>query len=753
MTLIEAIHESEDRYPIYLRATKMRFATFSNDLYDNLARGSPEVSVAAISSSTPSLTYPHEVRFRISRENPISYIQAAAHFEDSGTNVVSLQHEYGIFGGPCGSYILHFLRRITCPVVTTLHTVLANPSATQRGVLSEIIRLSARVVVFTGASAALLRDQCPPADRRLTIVPHGSPDIPYSEPSDLKDALDLPGKQVLLTMGFLSPDKGIETVIRALPTISASFPNVAYVVQGVTHPSIKDRHGEAYRSHLQTLAERLGVASRVIFVNRYLDKDDLIRTVADADIYISPHKNLDQAGSGTLACALGLGRPILSTRYTYAVEVLVGGSGTFFDVGDDGDLAKQTIPLLAGREFRLSCGQAAYAVGRGMIWSRVASEYLSLFESALSSSVSNRSRLANAEMLPLFQLHHLLRLTDETGILQHAVHTIPDRREGYCTDDNSRALMLAVDIQRFNPQSRLRLEERYMAFLWHAYNRASGRMRNFFAYNRNWLEDVGSEECHGRTMWCLGHVIAHSRDDELRATAEQLFVEIVPASLLFESLRATAFAIMGLVDFTSRYPERTEFASHAAFMADKLRDRYYANYSQGWRWFEDQVTYFNARIPEALLRFGNAASRRDLIDVGLSALDWLIEIQTAGAEFFDPIGNAGFYRQGEARARFDQQPIEAHSTIDACLAAWEVTGEKRWKELAGWVFKWFTGLNAIGLPVYDPISGGCRDGLGEDGLNYNQGAESTLAFLQALVSIQRHCLQPEGYLQRIEDEV
>ncbi len=720
-------------------------ATFTRDLLDHLGVASTKATVAAVSGVEVDLRYPKEVGFVISRDNPSSYMKAADHFNLTGVHVISLQHEYGLFGGACGSYILHLLRSTTLPVVTTLHTVLINPTPIQRQVLREVLRLSSRIVVFTAGALAIVQSQFRIPDHKLSIIPHGVADLPFTAPSEGKRALGLQDKIVLLTMGLLSPGKGVETAIRALPAVLHKFPEAVYIVQGVTHPNVNRHSGESYRYSLETLAKELGVDGNIIFLNRYLDPDELAGVVAAADVYVSPHKSQDQTVSGTLAYAIGAGRAIISTPYAYAREVVSCGTGVLFKMANADDLASQVIEVLSDDRRRSQYATRAYCVGRQMVWSKVASDYAVLFEqNAVLPSVRSRGFAINGETLPQLRLHHLRRLTDDTGIAQHAVFTVPNRFEGFSTDDNARALMFAVDIEAGFPEVSATLASTYLAFLWHAFNRRNNRMRNFLGYDRQWLEEVGSEECHGRTLWSLGHVVAHSNDPALCGAASQLFLEAVPASLSFTSLRATSFAIIGLVEFLKVNSARCDLASNAADLSNRLVQHYLVCSSPEWPWFEDCVTYFNARLPEALLRFGSATSRKDLIDLGLGSLEWLISIQTSEDGFFDPVGNKGFYGRGKAKARFDQQPIEAQATIDACLAALQLTGESRWKENACRAFNWFLGWNTIGLPVYDRDSGGCRDGLGDGGLNQNQGAESTLAFLQSLVAIRPHYFQTDA---------
>jgi hypothetical protein len=541
---------------------------------------------------------------------------------------------------------------------------------------------------------------------------------------------------------LLSPNKGIETAIRALPEIVSECPASVYVVAGITHPNVKQKDGESYRQSLKHLAEQLGVASRVIFWDRYLQQEELSALVAAADIYLSPYVNVEQTASGTLAYALGAGKVIVSTPFWYAQEMLRDGVGVLVPFADSDALAERVVELIKNRDQRIQLSRKAYDLGRSMVWGKVAQTYAKTFETALRTAGAAKSTCSPAtrshkdtEQLPPLKLNHLLRLSDSTGIIQHAVFTIPNRAEGYSTDDNARALIVAIWLEKEKRVLARRLASKYLAFLWHAFNSETGRMRNFLSYDRRWLESIGSEECHARSLWALGFLINHSGDPGLSGVASQLFLRALPSAWDFASLRAIAFTLLGISDWSASRSSWSELSKNGALLAERLLESYLSNSSSDWPWFEDRLTYFNARLPHALLRIGHLTDRQEMVEVALRSLQWLVSLQISKAGQFSPIGNKGFYPRGSERARFDQQPIEAQSMISACLEAYRVTGEKSWYDEAYRAFLWFLGSNDLGLSLYDRVTGGCRDGLHEDSVNQNQGAESTLAFILSLLEM------------------
>ncbi|MDZ7722625.1 MAG: glycosyltransferase family 4 protein [candidate division KSB1 bacterium] len=719
-------------------------ATFTTDLSNAIATKFDQTTCIAVpvNDVKAGYNYPDQVRFEISEKDIDSYRRAADFLNINSVDLVSLQHEYGIFGGRAGSHILVLLRELRMPVVTTFHTILRDPDPDQKRVLQEISSLSDRVVVMSQHGAEFLHDVYGVASDKIDLIPHGIPDVPFVDPSFHKDLFGVEGKIVLLSFGLLSENKGIENVISALPAILQSYPNIVYFVVGATHPHVIRSEGETYRLYLQRLAREKKVQSQVIFYNRFVSREELTEFISAADIYITPYLNEAQITSGTLAYTLGAGKAVISTPYWYADELLSDGRGVLVPFQDSDALANQVIRLLDNESERDAMRKRAYVYGRQMIWPQVAERYEECFKRTRKERRHfTRPGFAVKPLdkrpadLPPVKLDHLLHMTDETGIIQHAIFTVPNYSEGYSIDDNARALIVSVLLESLGNENTLQLGSRYLAFIWYAFNSEIGRFRNFMDYQRNWLEKIGSEDSHGRTLWALGTVLGRSNIPALHSMAGWVFEQALPAILETTSPRAWAFTIMGIQEYLHRFTGDRRAIQVLEELSMQLYKLYKENYSDKWQWYEDRLTYCNAALPHALLTSGNVMSNTSLTEAGLESLNWLSDLQHSDVGYFFPIGSNGFYQQGSKRARFDQQPVEAQTMVSACLEAYRITGDKRWQEEARRTFEWFLGHNDLNLPVYDPTTGGCQDGLHPDSVNKNQGAESTLAFLQALLEL------------------
>ncbi|MGB7549052.1 MAG: glycosyltransferase family 4 protein [Terracidiphilus sp.] len=725
-------------------------ATFTTDLCTALATEYGAGRLFAIPMNDPdsNYSYPEQVRLEIDQEDLASYVRAADFLNFNGNDLVCLQHEYGIYGGAAGCHILALLRRLRMPLVTTLHTVLREPDANQRAVLEEIACLSDRMVVMSELAAQLLREVYAVPDGKIDVIPHGVPDMPFMDPNYFKDLFGTEGKSVLLTFGLLSPNKGIESVIRALPAILARHPNVVYVVSGVTHPHIRRREGERYREELQALAEQLGVSSNLILNNRFVSEAELIEHVGSADIYITPYRQEAQVVSGTLAIALGAGKAIISTPYWHAKELLADNRGVIVPFDAPSSIAEAVIELMENDAERHAMRKRAYLYSRGTTWPKTAQAYMASFQHArfertLRPKATPHDDLAEStvDSLPVLNTAHLSNLTDDTGMLQHAIFSVPNTREGYTTDDNARALIVSTLLDKSlsfeDKTEHPNLSRRYLAFLWLAFNSDSGRFRNFLGYDRKWLEEVGSEDSHGRALWALGTVLGQSQNAGLRGAAGRLFEAAVPAILTFTSPRAWAFGVLGLQAYLDWFPGDRAIQGIRNTLANRLLDIYERSHSATWHWFEKSLSYSNARLPQALILAGWRSNNHRMIEAGMDSLKWLVAQQHRDdEEIFVPIGSSGFFIEGDKKARFDQQPVEACATVSACLEVYRLTEERQWLEEARRVFCWFLGKNDLQAPLYDPLTGGCRDGLHPDRVNENEGAESTLSFLMALLEMQ-----------------
>jgi glycosyltransferase involved in cell wall biosynthesis len=728
-------------------------ATFTTDLCNALTAEYGEGRLFAIPVNDPDsrYDYPEQVRLELTQEDIASYERAAEFLNFNGNDLVCLQHEYGIFGGAAGRYILALLRKLKMPLVTTLHTVLREPDANQRLVLEEIAQLSDRLIVMSELAAQLLREVYAVPDAKIDVIPHGVPDLPFMDPNYFKDRFGTEGKSVLLTFGLLSPNKGIENVIRALPAILARHPDVVYIVSGVTHPHIRRREGERYREELQALAEQLGVSSHLILNNRFVSAEELVEHVGAADIYITPYRHEAQVVSGTLAIALGAGKAIVSTPYWHAKELLAEKRGVIVPFENPDAIAQAVVELLENDAERHAMRKRAYLHSRGTTWQKTARAYMASFQSArFGRSLLPRGAqpdeaavdaTASKSVLPHLNTAHLSTMTDDTGMLQHAIFSVPNSREGYTTDDNARALIVSTYLEKAisseHKAEHLSLSRRYLSFLWLAFHSDTGRFRNFLGYDRKWLEEVGSEDSHGRAIWALGNVLGRSQNAGLRGAAGRLFQAAVPQTLTFSSPRAWAFSVLGLQAYLDWFPDDRAMQGVRNTLANRLLDIYERSHSAAWHWFEKSLSYSNARLSQALILAGWRSNNKRMIAAGLESLEWLAAIQHCGdSGIFVPIGSSGTFAEGAERARFDQQPVEACATISACLEAYRLTRDEHWREEADRVFQWFLGKNDLHITLYDATTGGCRDGLHPDRVNENQGAESTLSFLMALLEMQ-----------------
>jgi len=726
--------------------------TFSYDLCNAVSAelASPgSCQVVAINDIPEGYGYDRRVRFDILQEDISEYTRAADFLNIRGVSAILLQHEFGIYGGADGSHVLTIMRESRMPIITTLHTVLSEPSSQQREVFEEVTRLSDRLVVMSQRSVDVLIHTYGVPRFKIAMIPHGIPDLPFVDPSFYKEQFGVAGHKVMLTFGLLSPAKGIEYAIEALPEVVKRHPELVYIVLGATHPNVKKESGEKYRNRLHQRAEDLNVLEHVIFENRFVELEELCEFLCAADIYVTPYLGRQQVVSGTLAYALGAGNAVISTPYSYAEEMLADGRGCLVPFRDSAAIAEAICSLLDHELDMQVMRKAAYLFTRDMVWRSVARQYLQLCTEVLSDRsrhpkpLPRRSvaRSALQHAMPELKLDSLVAMTDDTGVLQHARYTIPNRSHGYCTDDNARALIVALQAYQLKKDPEfLRLIHTYLSFLDHAYNPETRRFRNFMSYDRHWLEDVGSEDSHARALWGLGFAVALGPTTSVRGAAVNLYEMALKETVEFDSPRSWAFTLVGVHAYLRRFSGDSEARRIRETLALKLFNKFEENCSDDWPWPEDLLTYANGKLPHALLLGGQWMQRGDLTEMGLRGLDWLLRLQTGVDGVLSPIGNLGWFKRGGCKASFDQQPIEAHALVDACLEAHSVTGDRRWVSEARRCFNWFLGKNDLGEPLYDYRTGGCRDGLSAEGVNQNEGAESTLAWLLSLLALKS--LQP-----------
>ncbi|HWB02753.1 MAG TPA: glycosyltransferase family 4 protein [Verrucomicrobiales bacterium] len=733
-------------------------ATFTQDLCEAVASAVPSAQcyAGAVNDQPGGYKYPDRVSFELQERDLDSYRRAADFLNFNNADVLCVQHEFGIYGGPAGSHLLALLRQVRMPVVATLHTVLSSPTAAQREVMEELTGRSDRVVVMARKGAEILGRVFQVPESKIDIIPHGIPDIPFIDSSFYKDQFGVEGRTVLLTFGLLGPGKGIENVIEALPEVVRRHPEAVYLVLGATHPQLAAKEGESYRLSLERMAEDRGVKEHVIFYNRFVSLDDLKEFIGATDLYVTPYLNEEQITSGTLAYVFGAGKAVISTPYWHAKELLADGRGVLVPFRDPSAIARAVCELLDDPQRAGRIRREARAMGREMIWPAVAQRYVETFQRARSdrksiprTAFAAWTLAARPYELPPLRLDHIMRMTDSTGIFQHAIFNVPNFLEGYSIDDNARAYILCNlldDLGNRPPAESLdRLATAYLAFLAAALNGQNSRFRNFMSFGRQWMEHAGSEDSHGRAIWAVGTGAGRSRNNGHRKLCAELLERALPVTAAFTSPRAWTFALLGIHAYLRRNPGDSGATAAGILLTEKLLGRWRESASEKWPWFEHSVTYDNARLCQALILSGQWIPNTQALETGLQSLRWLVGLHKTEAGHFRPVGNNGFYSREGVRADFDQQPVEAQAMVSACLEAFRATRDVSWSREAKRAFEWFLGRNDLGLPLYDFSTGGCSDGLHPDRVNENQGAESTLAFHLALAELNHaeHVVQSE----------
>ncbi|RVT90532.1 glycosyltransferase family 4 protein [Sphingomonas crocodyli] len=726
-------------------------ATFTADIRSALIAQRPELQADVYAMDEPGglHAYPPEVVCQVGQSDLADYRAAARRINDSGAEIILIQHEYGIFGGPAGAHLLQLLDRTHKPVVVTLHTVLDNPSPDQRTVIEGLARRASKLVVMAEKGRRFLEDVHGIASSKIVVIPHGVPDRPLADIETAKRRFGYDGHHVLLTFGLLSPNKGIETIIQALPAIVAEHPNTLYIVLGATHPTLVARDGEAYRESLSALAAELGVAAHIRFVNEYTETERLLDYLEAVDIYVTPYLNEAQITSGTLSYAVALGKPVVSAPFWHAVEILTSELGALVPFGDHVGFARELSALLSDDDRREAARHNAYALGRTMIWQRLAEAYLAIFDDvAWDGAVRLPMAYRQVEAAPC--LDAIEQLSDHCGMMQHSIFSVPDRNHGYCVDDNARALILMHRLGNARGDRSEALAIIYASFVQHAWNSARGAFRNFMSYDRRWLEEVGSEDSFGRSLWSVGVTAHEAQRQDLRRWAIHLFDQVAPHALALRSIRACAFTMLGATSVLKVTPSHAVARLIMEKFGERLHAELLAYRRDDWRWFEPVLGYDNARLPEALMIAGDILEREAMVADGLDALTWLDLLQTAPSGYYRAIGTESFGRRFAAPLPYDQQPLEAWASIDAALTAAAISGDSGWNDAAMRAWRWYLGDNDLGLPMASMNAGACFDGLMSDRANLNTGAESVLAFQFACCAIAR--LQAEEIVEPSQTE-
>lgn len=709
-------------------------ATFSDDLRRALTgaeAASPALQVA-LTDAGNRYHYGPDVAFEIRAQRRADYRAAAAYIDDADIDVVSLQHEFGIFGGPAGRHVDDLLDRLRTPVVTTLHTVVANPPPDLWSATRRVADRSAKLVVLAERAVELLEEGYGIDRSRVRLIPHGVPSGPELDGRQAKEAIGASGRTVLLTFGLLGPDKGIEVVVEALPEIVRHHPDVVYVVLGATHPHVVRDHGEAYREALAARVGELGLTDHVRFVDRFVEVDELRTHLAAADLYLTPYHGTDQIVSGTLSYAIGMGCVVVSTPYPYARELLADGRGELVPFGDPRAMGATVVALLDDDQRRAAMVERARAHGAAMTWPAVGASYLSLFREVVGRH-EQRPRPWVEAAVPAPSFAYLEALSDDVGVFQHAPLGVPERANGYCTDDVGRALVAAVEgVARRDDKVAARLTTRYLSFLAAAQT-PTGRFENLLAYDRRFVAGTASEDTLGQAVWGLGTAVMLGSADAA-SFAAMLFQRALPEAGQLRATRAVSYAMLGVRAFLERYPGALDARRLLRLLADRQLARLGDHRSDGWEWLDDALTYANAVVPESLLRAGQLLDEPRWLDAGRRTLDFLLDATFSDGRF-DFVGNDGWWPRDGRRADYGQQPIEAGLTARACVAAHEVTGDDLYLDRARGAVAWLLGRNRLGVALYDPATGRCADGLDRSGVSRNAGAESTICALLGLLAL------------------
>ncbi|MBB6430128.1 glycosyltransferase family 4 protein [Algisphaera agarilytica] len=731
-------------------------ATFTSDLADALATAAPDVGVhtVAMNDRAEGYRYPSRVWFEINQNRMGEYKVASDFLNMGGVDVVSLQHEFGIFGGKAGSNLYDLLRRLRMPVVATLHTVLKDPKPEYRDSFNELAKHCDRFVVMADRAYEFLTDIYGIEESRIRLIHHGIPDVPFVDPAFYKDQFGVEGKKVIFTFGLLGPSKGLENMVEAMPAIVAKHPDAVYVVLGATHPGVLAHSGEEYRLGLQRRAKELGVADNILWFNKFVELEELVEFLGSADVYVTPYENEAQITSGTLAYALGTGKATVATPYWYAQEMLADGRGRLVPFKDTKAMSDAIIDLFDNEVDRHAMRKRAYQFTRDMRWSTIAGQYLDLFEEVREERnqkpkpVSSKSaKLRQTPELQEIKLDHLHMMTDDCGILSHAKNTVPDRAAGYTVSNNARALvavLVAQDHMNSPAKEAKKLDEaacRYLAFLEHAFDEDHGRFRVRMNFDRTWEQRSFSEDAHGQAIRALGETVARSQVRGHLTLAASLFHRALPACESFEHVHGWAYSLIGIHAYLRKFSGDSSARRVREALAHKLFDAFKQNGSDDWPWPTDTITYTASRLPHALLLSGRWMFNNEMIQQALRSLEWLHDVQYTGKdEQFAPVGSLGWYPRGGEKARFNQTPAEASGTIDANLEAYRVTNDRKWLDSAYKCLNWFLGDNDLRTPLYDNTTGGCCNALLAQGVDENQGAQATVSWLLSLLSLYEHNL-------------
>jgi len=686
--------------------------------------------VVALNDPDQFYEYPEEVKFTIRQEHQRDYIKAAKFINYSGSDICILEHEYGIFGGESGVYILPLLHRLEIPLMVTLHTVLKNPSYNEKAILQEIGKMANKIVVMSKRAIKFLTEIFMIPPEKISLFEHGVPDLKFSQEQTKKE-FNLEGKKVLMTSGLLSRNKGIETVIRALSEVVAKHPDIIYIILGKTHPSVIRYSGEEYRNYLRRLIKSLELENHVFFLNEFIGQNELFKYLYATDIYITPYLNEAQITSGNLSYAVGTGAAVLSTPYWHAQELLADGRGRLFDFNNSAQLSEILIELLDKPDVLKNLRKRAYDYGRNITWPKIGKLYVEAAEKIAKETpvkLISKETIIDPLILPDFTLAHIRRLTDDTGIIQHAKFGVPNLKEGYCIDDNARALLMVLMAhkQKKDPLA-LELLPIYLSYIHYMQNK-DGTFRNFLSFKRDYLDEVGSEDSFGRTIWALGYLLCNSPNDAYYQSGKMIFFDAAKNFDKLKSLRGTANTIIGICYYLRTNKSDDSMTEILRKMVYKIIDHYDNESDPDWKWFEPIMSYDLGIIPMSLFYSYEFLTEDKILDTAITSMNFLTSVTMKDGSL-SLIGNEKWYRMGGERSFYAQQPVDAMAMVLMYYQAFIVTKNKEYLNLMFISFMWFLGENDLRMTLYDFETLGCCDGIERYGINRNQGAESTLAYL------------------------
>ena len=710
--------------------------TFTRNLYNSMlvdiktTNAPNEGLVIALNDHEQSYSYPEEVKLTIRQEHQRDYLAAVKFINLSGADLCVLEHEFGIFGGQHGVYILPLLHRLEIPLIVTLHTIIKSPSYNEKAVLREICKMATRIVVMSHKAIQFLTTIYGVDISKIEYIEHGVPDIQFNQ-SESKKEFHLENKKLLLTFGFISRNKGIETVIKALPKVIEKYPEVLYMILGKTHPNVLRYADEEYRMYLQYLAKSLKVSQHVFFLNEFINQKELFKYLSAADIYVTPYLNEAQITSGTLSYAVGVGSAVVSTPYWHASELLADGRGRLFDFNDSEGLSSIFMELLEKPDVLKELRNRAYNYGRKITWPKTGEKYLTVVKKILTEKprISEKKETSlDPLILPPFSLAHIKRLTDDTGIIQHAKYGIPNLKEGYCLDDNARALLMVLMAYRQKKNTlALELSPIYISYIHYMQNKY-GTFRNFLSFSRKFLDEVGSEDSFGRTIWALGYLLANAPNDAYYRTGKLIFFDASPNFEKLKSIRGIANTMVGISYYLRSKPNDDSMIERLRNLAGNLVRHYEENSTPEWKWFEPLLAYDNGILPLALLHAAELLKDERITRTALETMNFLTEI-TLKDGYLSIIGNEKWYRKDGERSMYAQQPVDALAMVLMYHQAFHLTKDKEYLNKLFACFMWFLGENDLRMSLFDFETKGCCDGFENYGVNRNQGAESSLSYL------------------------